>query len=124
EPREHPVGAGRRDHPARENRERQRLGVVFAVHGYTGRAAGENSRFLLRGEQGVAHTSTAEGGPCGPALPPPGQRRTQVRRLFWFGAGVAAGVAVTRKINETTRRATPAGMAEQLGGAMRDLADS
>lgn len=47
-----------------------------------------------------------------------------MRRLFWFGAGVAAGVAVTRKINETTRRATPAGMAEQLGGAMRDLADS
>ncbi|GAA4869490.1 MULTISPECIES: hypothetical protein [Saccharopolyspora] len=45
-----------------------------------------------------------------------------MRRLFWFGAGVAAGVAVTRKVSETTRKATPAGMAEQLGGAMRELA--
>lgn len=45
-----------------------------------------------------------------------------MRRLFWFGAGVAAGVALTRKINETTRKATPTGMAEQLGGAMRELA--
>lgn len=47
-----------------------------------------------------------------------------MRRLFWFGTGVAAGVAVTRKINETTRKATPAGVAEQLGGAMRELATS
>jgi hypothetical protein len=45
-----------------------------------------------------------------------------VRRLFWFGAGVAAGVALTRKVNETARKATPSGMAEQLGGAMRELA--
>nr|WP_228046048.1 hypothetical protein [Saccharopolyspora sp. HNM0983] len=42
--------------------------------------------------------------------------------MFWFGTGVAAGVALTRKINETTRKATPAGMAEQVGGAMRELA--
>ncbi|MHA6804934.1 hypothetical protein [Salinifilum ghardaiensis] len=47
-----------------------------------------------------------------------------MRRLFWFGAGVAAGVAVTRKVNATTRKATPAGVAEQLGGAVRDLADA
>lgn len=45
-----------------------------------------------------------------------------MRRTFWFGAGVAAGVALSRKINETTRKATPNGMAEQLGGAMRELA--
>ncbi len=45
-----------------------------------------------------------------------------MRRLFWFGAGVAAGVALTRKVNETARKATPSGMAEQLGGAMRELA--
>jgi hypothetical protein len=45
-----------------------------------------------------------------------------VRRLFWFGAGVAAGVALTRKLNETARKATPSGMAEQLGGAVRELA--
>ncbi|MGI8307317.1 hypothetical protein [Saccharopolyspora hattusasensis] len=45
-----------------------------------------------------------------------------MRRLFWFGAGVAAGVALTRKLNETARKATPSGMAEQLGGAVRELA--
>jgi len=45
-----------------------------------------------------------------------------VRRLFWFGAGIAAGVALTRKVNETARKATPTGMAEQVGGAMRELA--
>ncbi|MDA3646962.1 hypothetical protein LZ318_40335 [Saccharopolyspora indica] len=43
-------------------------------------------------------------------------------RLFWFGAGVAAGAVVMRKLNETARKATPTGMAEQLGGAMRELA--
>ncbi len=45
-----------------------------------------------------------------------------MRRMFWFGAGIAAGVAVMRKVNETTRKATPNGAAEQLGGAMRELA--
>ncbi|MGP4019982.1 hypothetical protein [Saccharopolyspora sp. 5N708] len=45
-----------------------------------------------------------------------------MRRLFWFGAGVAAGVALARKLNETARKATPSGMAEQLGGAVRELA--
>lgn len=45
-----------------------------------------------------------------------------MRRTFWFGAGVAAGVALSRKVNETARKATPNGMAEQLGGAMRELA--
>lgn len=45
-----------------------------------------------------------------------------MRRLFWFGAGIAAGVALTRKVNETARKATPTGMAEQVGGAMRELA--
>ncbi|MEU6129162.1 hypothetical protein ABZ805_08305 [Saccharopolyspora sp. NPDC047091] len=45
-----------------------------------------------------------------------------MRRMFWFGAGIAAGVFVTRKVNETARKATPSGVAEQLGGAMRELA--
>ncbi len=45
-----------------------------------------------------------------------------MRRLFWFGAGVAAGVALTRKAGETARKATPVGMADQLSGAMRELA--
>ncbi|RCW43889.1 hypothetical protein DFQ14_10530 [Halopolyspora algeriensis] len=45
-----------------------------------------------------------------------------MRRLFWFGAGVAAGVALSRKAGETARRATPVGVADQLGGAVRELA--
>ena len=45
-----------------------------------------------------------------------------MRRMFWFGAGIAAGIAVMRKVNETTRKATPNGAAEQIGGAMRELA--
>jgi hypothetical protein len=45
-----------------------------------------------------------------------------VRRLFWFGAGVAAGVAVSRKVAAATRKATPVGAAAQVSGAMRELA--
>lgn len=45
-------------------------------------------------------------------------------RLIWFGAGVAAGVALTRKASQTARKATPAGMADQLGGAVRELAEA
>ncbi|WP_249124738.1 hypothetical protein [Saccharopolyspora erythraea] len=45
-----------------------------------------------------------------------------MRRMFWFGAGIAAGVAISRKLGETARKATPTGAAEQLGGAMRELA--
>ncbi len=47
-----------------------------------------------------------------------------MRRLFWFGAGAAAGVAAYRKVNETTRKATPSGMAEHFGGALRELASA
>ncbi|MGW1676359.1 hypothetical protein [Saccharopolyspora sp. NPDC002376] len=43
-------------------------------------------------------------------------------RLFWFGAGAVAGVMAMRKFTETARKATPSGMAEQLGGAVRELA--
>jgi hypothetical protein len=45
-----------------------------------------------------------------------------MRRLFWFGAGVAAGVALTRKARNAARRATPAGLAANLGEAVRELA--
>jgi hypothetical protein len=45
-----------------------------------------------------------------------------VRRLFWFGAGIAAGVALSRKVSQTARKATPSGAAEQIGGAVRELA--
>lgn len=45
-------------------------------------------------------------------------------RLFWVGVGFVAGVLVTRKVNEVARQATPAGMAENIGMALRELASS
>jgi hypothetical protein len=44
-----------------------------------------------------------------------------MKRLFWLGLGVAAGVMATRKVGETARKATPAGIAENLSDAMREL---
>jgi len=45
-----------------------------------------------------------------------------VKRLFWLGVGVVAGVALSRKAAETARQATPAGLASNLGEAVRELA--
>lgn len=45
-----------------------------------------------------------------------------MRRLFWLGVGVVAGVALSRKAAETARQATPAGIASNLGDAVRELA--
>ena len=45
-----------------------------------------------------------------------------MRRLFWLGVGVVAGVALSRKAAETARQATPAGLASNLGDAVRELA--
>ncbi|MDV6013300.1 hypothetical protein [Haloechinothrix sp. LS1_15] len=45
-----------------------------------------------------------------------------MRRLFWFGVGFAAGFAVCRKANEAAREATPAGLASNVGEAVRELA--
>jgi hypothetical protein len=45
-----------------------------------------------------------------------------MRRLFWFGAGIAAGVALTRKAKRAARQATPAGIAANLGDAVHELA--
>ncbi|HEV2779652.1 MAG TPA: hypothetical protein VGX25_09655 [Actinophytocola sp.] len=45
-----------------------------------------------------------------------------MRRLFWLGVGVAAGVALSRKARNAARQATPAGLAANLGAAMRELA--
>lgn len=39
-----------------------------------------------------------------------------------MGVGVAAGVALSRKATETARQATPAGLASNLGDAVRELA--
>lgn len=42
--------------------------------------------------------------------------------MFWLGVGIAAGVALSRKASSTARQATPAGLASNLGDAMRELA--
>ena len=45
-----------------------------------------------------------------------------MKRLFWLGMGVAAGVALTRKAGQTARQASPAGLASNLGDAVGELA--
>ncbi|MGH3758963.1 hypothetical protein [Actinophytocola sp.] len=45
-----------------------------------------------------------------------------MKRIFWLGVGIATGVALSRKAKETARQATPAGIAGNLGEAMRELA--
>lgn len=45
-------------------------------------------------------------------------------RLFWLGLGVAAGVVINRKVNETARQLTPAGAAANVGDALRELASA
>ncbi|WP_019812815.1 hypothetical protein, partial [Saccharomonospora saliphila] len=45
-----------------------------------------------------------------------------MRRLFWLGVGVAVGVTASRKATETARQATPAGLASNVGEAVRELA--
>jgi hypothetical protein len=47
-----------------------------------------------------------------------------VKRLFWLGVGVAAGVALSRKAKETAKQATPAGIAGNLGDAIGELASA
>jgi hypothetical protein len=43
-------------------------------------------------------------------------------RILWFGLGVAAGVAASRKASAAARRLTPAGVAENVSDAVRELA--
>jgi hypothetical protein len=45
-----------------------------------------------------------------------------VKRIFWFGLGVVAGVATNRRAAAAARRMTPAGAAENVGYAVRELA--
>ncbi len=45
-----------------------------------------------------------------------------MKRIFWFGVGVAAGVAANRRAAAAARRMTPAGAAENVGYAVRELA--
>lgn len=45
-----------------------------------------------------------------------------MKRLFWLGLGIAAGVAAHRKAGRAARSATPAGIAGNLGDAIGELA--
>lgn len=45
-----------------------------------------------------------------------------MKRMFWFGIGIAAGVAASRKASGAARRMTPAGVAENISDAVRELA--
>jgi len=45
-----------------------------------------------------------------------------VKRMLWFSLGIAAGVAASRKARVAARRMTPAGAAENVGDAVRELA--
>jgi hypothetical protein len=45
-----------------------------------------------------------------------------VKRTFWLGVGIASGVALSRKATKTARQATPAGLASNVGDAIRELA--
>ena len=45
-----------------------------------------------------------------------------MKRLVWFGLGIVAGVVASRKARAAARRVTPAGAAENVGEAVRELA--
>lgn len=45
-----------------------------------------------------------------------------MKRLFWLGLGIVAGVAASRKLGKSARQATPAGIAANLGDAISELA--
>jgi hypothetical protein len=45
-----------------------------------------------------------------------------MKRLFWLGIGVAAGVAVTRRAGQAARQVTPSGIAGNVGDAISELA--
>ncbi len=44
--------------------------------------------------------------------------------MFWFGLGVATGIATARRASGAARRLTPAGAAENMSDAMRELAEA
>ncbi|MEO7193867.1 MAG: hypothetical protein ABIZ05_03465 [Pseudonocardiaceae bacterium] len=45
-----------------------------------------------------------------------------MKRMLWFSLGIAAGVAASRKARGAVYRVTPAGAAENVGDAVRELA--
>jgi hypothetical protein len=44
-----------------------------------------------------------------------------VKRLFWLGVGLAAGVYASRRAGEAARNLTPAGIGENLADGLREL---
>jgi hypothetical protein len=44
-----------------------------------------------------------------------------VKRLFWLGVGVAAGVYVTRRAGAAAQSLTPAGIGANLADGLREL---
>jgi hypothetical protein len=47
-----------------------------------------------------------------------------MRRLFWLAMGITIGVLIVRRLSRAAEKLTPSGMAQGLGGALSDLADS
>jgi hypothetical protein len=45
-----------------------------------------------------------------------------VKRVLWFSLGIATGVVASRKASAKARRMTPAGAAENISDAIRELA--
>ncbi|PZS30003.1 MAG: hypothetical protein DLM61_11925 [Pseudonocardiales bacterium] len=45
-----------------------------------------------------------------------------MKGMLWFGLGIAAGVAASRKVRVAAHRITPAGAAENVGDGIRELA--
>ena len=45
-----------------------------------------------------------------------------MKRILWFGLGIAAGAVASRKASAKVRRMTPAGAAENISDAVRELA--
>jgi hypothetical protein len=45
-----------------------------------------------------------------------------LKRILWFSLGIAAGAAASRKASAKVRRMTPAGAAENISDAIRELA--
>ncbi|MCY7343390.1 MAG: hypothetical protein LH603_16545 [Pseudonocardia sp.] len=44
-----------------------------------------------------------------------------MKRLFWLGMGVAAGVYATRRASDAAHRLTPAGVGENIADGLREL---
>ena len=47
-----------------------------------------------------------------------------MKRILWFSMGIAAGVVASRKASAKARRMTPAGAAENISDAIRELANA